>query len=239
MPLINKTDEKGFTLIELLVALALTAILTVTIGYAFRVQIFTHKRQEVVAALQQNLRTAMFFIENDLRSAGADPTNNATDAKGNRAGILEASTGTEDTSGFVQISMNRAKDFSKYNATIGESKNDKSEILRYLVEPNEKTFKVKSVTYKDGIPQGSPQPIAENIIDLKFAYFDKNSAEIATDSTGNIQSENLNDIRRVKVTHIRSNPTRCGGYSKNPHQRRLVPQHGGPLTWHRLSLKRE
>lgn len=214
MPLINKTDENGFTLIELLVALALTAILTVTVGYTFRVQIFTHKRQEAVAALHQNLRSAMFFIESNLRLAGADPINSAADAKGNRAGILEASTGSEDTSGFVQISMNRAKDFSKYNSTIGESKKDKNEILRYLFVPSEKTLKVQSVTYKDGKPQGSPQPIAENIIDLKFTYFDKNSAEITTDSMGNIQSENLNDIRRVKVTISGQTPPDWGGIQK-------------------------
>ena len=63
-------SENGFTLIELLIVLAITSIVAGTIISAFISQQDSYKVQIRVAALQQNLRTAMDMITEDIRMAG-------------------------------------------------------------------------------------------------------------------------------------------------------------------------
>ncbi len=63
-------SENGFTLIEILVALAIASIVAGTIISAFISQHNSYKVQIRVAALQQNLRTAMDMITEDIRMAG-------------------------------------------------------------------------------------------------------------------------------------------------------------------------
>jgi len=62
--------ENGFTLIELLIVLAITSIVAGTIISAFISQQTSYKIQIGVAALQQNLRTALDMITEDIRMAG-------------------------------------------------------------------------------------------------------------------------------------------------------------------------
>ena len=209
MPLINKTDEKGFTLIELLVALALTAILTVTIGYAFRVQIFTHKRQEAVAALQQNLRTAMFFVESDLRLAGSDPNGNATimgdtiENEGKKAGILTAEEGGVVGQPVIKLAMNRSDppEDADFSSIVGD---ESREIVQY------------DVNYSGGVLalRSNSQPVAEWITELKFGYFDKDGNDLVVGGESSVRPERLNDIRRVRVTLSGQTPPDVGGIQK-------------------------
>jgi len=63
-------SENGFTLIELLIVIAITSIVAGTIISAFISQQNSYKVQIRVAALQQNLRTAMDMITEDIRMAG-------------------------------------------------------------------------------------------------------------------------------------------------------------------------
>jgi len=63
-------SENGFTLIELLIVLAITSIVAGTIISVFISQQNSYKAQIRIAALQQNLRTAMDMITEDIRMAG-------------------------------------------------------------------------------------------------------------------------------------------------------------------------
>lgn len=82
------TNKRGFTLTELLVAMALSAVVMASIGYVYYTQQKSYLVQENLAAAQQNIRTAMYFMERDIRMAGCDPTENAG------AGIGTAGTNT-------------------------------------------------------------------------------------------------------------------------------------------------
>jgi type IV pilus assembly protein PilW len=75
-------NNRGFTLTELLVAMGLSAVVMASIGYVYYSQQKSYLVQENLAAAQQNLRTAMYFIERDIRMAGCDPTQNITPAPG-------------------------------------------------------------------------------------------------------------------------------------------------------------
>ena len=203
-----RKNQKGLTLVELLVALALTAILAVTIAYTFRVQAFTHKTQEQVVALQQNLRAAMFLIENNLRLAGSDPTDSATDSLGNKAGLLSTIIAPTPALGSIvnandlnsiYFTINRPTSSMVYDEIIGTV--GQSEIIHYGLGPDSatgiSTFKVRSSTVNSA---GGFQPVAEGITNLQFAYYDQDNAVISLNGNNFIPSSQLNQIRRVRIT---------------------------------------
>ena len=65
--------EGGFTLTELLVAMVLAGVAMSAIYAAYVTQQRAYKTTTDVTAAQQNLRSAMYFLEKDLRMAGFDP----------------------------------------------------------------------------------------------------------------------------------------------------------------------
>jgi len=65
--------EKGFTLAEMLVAMVVAG-LVMTAAYAtYMTQTRAYKTNEEVTGLQQNLRSAMYHLERELRMAGYNP----------------------------------------------------------------------------------------------------------------------------------------------------------------------
>ena len=66
--------EKGFTLAEMLVAMVVAG-LVMTAAYAtYMTQSRSYKTNEQMTALQQNLRSAMYHLERELRMAGYNPS---------------------------------------------------------------------------------------------------------------------------------------------------------------------
>lgn len=63
-------ENSGFTLIELLVAIALGLVILAGLFRVFKVQQDAYVVQDQVAAMQQNLRAAMYLITRDLQMAG-------------------------------------------------------------------------------------------------------------------------------------------------------------------------
>jgi type IV pilus assembly protein PilW len=66
----NMRENCGFTLIELLIAIALGLVILAGLYQTFRTQQDTYIVQDQVAAMQQNLRGAMYLITRDLQMAG-------------------------------------------------------------------------------------------------------------------------------------------------------------------------
>lgn len=203
------SNESGFTLVELLVAMALTAVLGVTIAYTFRVQAFTHKTQEAVAALQQNLRTAMFFIEGDLRLTGSDPNGNATisgdtsENNGKKAGILTAENGNVTDTPILKLAMNRSDppEDADFSAIIGD---EDREIVEYDVAESEGVLALRSNT----------QPVAEWITSLSLQYFDKDGNDLVIGGESGVRSDRLDQVRLVRVTLQGQIPVELGDIQK-------------------------
>ncbi len=78
----DRTD--GFTLVELMVAMAIGLIVMSAVYSTYSTQQKSYVLQEQVAAMQQNIRAAMYYMTREIRMAGCDPTGNA------QAGITAA-----------------------------------------------------------------------------------------------------------------------------------------------------
>jgi type IV pilus assembly protein PilW len=66
----NQNRQQGFTLIELLVAMALALVVMGAVFKTFKSQQDSFIIQDQVAAMQQNLRGAMYILTRDLQMAG-------------------------------------------------------------------------------------------------------------------------------------------------------------------------
>jgi type IV pilus assembly protein PilW len=194
-------NKKAFTLIELLVALAISGVVMTGIYSAYYSQQKSYIAQEQVAAMQQNLRAAMYIMQREIRMAGCDPTGSAG------AGIQTANTN----------SIAFTSDF-----TGGESDGKDNDNNGSVDEANEKRFSDgfcddtnENVTYSlyttDGIQKlgrdtgGGNQPVAENIDALDFVYLDSNGAATAT----------ISDIRSVQITMVARTGRGDPGYTNN------------------------
>jgi type IV pilus assembly protein PilW len=69
--------EGGFTLVELLVVMAIVGVVMTGIYMTYVSQQKSYTVQEEVAAMQQQLRAAMYYMVSEIRMAGFDPTGTA------------------------------------------------------------------------------------------------------------------------------------------------------------------
>lgn len=102
MTLVN--EHKGFTLIELLIGMSLALVVMAGIYSIYYTQQKSYLAQEQVAAMEQNLRAALYHLESDIRMAGCDPTRSA------HGGI--------ETACNDQISFTEDSDGDRTNTTI-------------------------------------------------------------------------------------------------------------------------
>jgi len=70
----SMVDKRGYTILELLVAMAISGIFMGTIYSAYISQQRATLGHEQVSAMQRNLRSAMYYMEKEIRMAGCDPT---------------------------------------------------------------------------------------------------------------------------------------------------------------------
>jgi type IV pilus assembly protein PilW len=77
MPMQKLNENNGFSLIELMVAMAIAGMVLTGIYGAYQDQLRTSITQDRIVDMNQNLRTAMYIIERDLRMGGANPTGSA------------------------------------------------------------------------------------------------------------------------------------------------------------------
>jgi type IV pilus assembly protein PilW len=148
-------NRKGFTLTELMVVMAISGVVMAGIYSAYYSQQRSFMIQEQVVAMQQNLRSGMYFMVREIRMAGYDPTGKAG------AGIISA---TADSIRF-------AKDDNGNGDT-----NDSNEDITYSLYDFGKNG-VNDLGRDTG--EGN-QPVAENIDALNFVYFDEHGAVLDT-----------------------------------------------------------
>ena len=68
-----KNNEAGVTLVELLVAIALAGIVSTVIYTAYQVQMKVYQDEDDVVQMQQNIRSALAFLQSETRMAGYNP----------------------------------------------------------------------------------------------------------------------------------------------------------------------
>jgi type IV pilus assembly protein PilW len=165
-------EEQGFTIVELLLALLIAATVMAAIFMVYRSQQKSYITQEQVAAMHQNVRAAMYYMEREIRMAGCDPTGIAG------AGIVIANANlirfTEDIRG-------------KYgtNPPDGDTGDPNEDITYTLADANGDgdTDLVRNTG-------GGNMLVAENISSLSFQYLDEDGNTTGT----------LSAIRFVQIT---------------------------------------
>jgi type IV pilus assembly protein PilW len=168
----NRGREQGFTIMELLVVILISSVVMAGIYSVYSSQQKSFIIQQDVAEMQQNLRTAMYFMVRDIRLAGCNPTGKAD------AGIKTAEENT------ISVAMDtRGKDPD--SSPDGTTTND-DESVTYSISGND-------LMRNTG---GGPEAVASNIDDLKFVYLDGDGHVLASPVTGG----NLAKIRSVQLT---------------------------------------
>jgi prepilin-type N-terminal cleavage/methylation domain-containing protein len=69
----SKRNEGGFTLLELMVAMAISIVVMAAIYQVYESQQKAYATQQMVIEMQQNARSAMLFMEREIRMAGYKP----------------------------------------------------------------------------------------------------------------------------------------------------------------------
>lgn len=175
--------NRGFTLVELMVGLVLSVLLIAAIFSTYRATSGGLRSQDLVVEMQQNLRTAVIMMTQELRMAGYDPTGSAgasiTVADRNSITFsIVADDDGEDNDGDDQIDeSNELKtiEYSFYDAYEDEDFGDINDIGRQV--------------------GGVKRAIAENIEDLQFYYM----LDGATTPVQTVSATQLNDIRSVQI----------------------------------------
>jgi type IV pilus assembly protein PilW len=159
-------NSKAFSLIEVMVAMAIFSILMAGVIAAFHEQLKLNSSQQSVSAMQQNARTAMYFMARELMMAGFDPTGTADTGIKPVAGRHDAVTLSMDVTGGESDGVDNdgdGKTDGLLEAGFGDGKaDDSNEVITYALNNGQLTRASKG---------GFPQALADNIDVLDFEYF--------------------------------------------------------------------
>ncbi|KKO19981.1 MAG: prepilin-type N-terminal cleavage/methylation domain-containing protein [Candidatus Brocadia sp.] len=163
----GKNNAQGFTLIELVVGLAICLILMGVAVGIFNTQRKSYIMQEQVIEMQQNVRIAIDMMVREIRMAGYDPSNSGFVGIGNHTATLLQILADHDGNGTTDAG-NEDITYCYYNA-------------------NDATYPREIKRQTGG---GTFQPLAENIEECNFLYYDGNGIATTTASS----------IRQIRVT---------------------------------------
>ena len=184
-------SNKGFTLVELLISMAVAGIVMAAIYSSYYSQQKAYVTQEQVAAMQQNLRAAMYHLERDIRMAGYDPLGTAG------AGFVTSPSPPSATR------LQFTKDDAGTTGTGGDGD---------TADANENiTYEYVNTTPAPKRIERNGQPFIENIDALNFVYLDSNGAVTTTP----------NAIRSVQITVVARTARIDPGYTDTTVYRNL------------------
>lgn len=171
MCMIKSTKKnKGFTLIELMVTMAVASIALAGIYGAFQAQVKANETQEAVVDIQQNLRTAMYFLQKSIRMAGYGSGAGFVDDFSTFEAPYDSSTATR-TSTAIAFTVDDDDD-GEIDGSAGSSTTDAvdDELVAYRL--NTATNTLQKYIPSSGTPD-TWDDIAENIETIRFDYLDE------------------------------------------------------------------
>jgi len=183
--------NQGFTLLEVLVALAILGVIVAGIYSTFYSQQRSYIAQEQVAAMQKNLRAAMYLVEREIRMAGCDPKKKAN------AGIVDLGYDpVEDRYSSIEFTLDITND-SGGEEPDGDTDDTNENVYYALVDQDGDgdTDLVRDTG-------GGRHIVAENIDVLDFVYLNQQAAP----------TDNISEIRSVQITMVARTGKRDPGY---------------------------
>jgi type IV pilus assembly protein PilW len=188
-------SNQGFTLIELMVAMVVSLLALAAIYSTFQSQHQSYQLQRETADMQQNIRTAMYYMQREIRMVGNDPLKlgpfGFTNAGNNTM------TFTEDVRGDIAGATTQIQ-----NSPDGDV-GDPDENITYSFIDSDADGIPDSIARTDNnaAPPVVPQIVARNIDALDFVYLNGNSAVIPFVGT-TIPAANRSQIRFVQITIV-------------------------------------
>jgi len=171
--------NQGFTMVELLVAMVVALLAMGTIYSTFLNQHKSYVVQEETAAMHQNIRAAMFYMQREIRMAGCDPIGTA--GAGFTIANATSINFTEDVRGDL------------VGSDSDGAANDPDENITYALSGN-------NLVRNTG---GGNQMVAQNIDAIDFVYLDGSSPPNVLNPGGiNVPAGSLDQIRSVEVTIV-------------------------------------
>lgn len=178
----GRLNTQGFTMVELVVAMVVSLLAIGAIYSTFLNQQKSYMIQGEVAAMQQNIRAAMYHMQREIRMAGCDPQGTAG------ADILTANATsirfTEDVwDGNPQGSP---------DGDVGDNNED----ITYNLDDSDGDGVVDELDRNN-------QTVAQNIDALNFVYLDGSSPPVVLNPGGiNVATADLSRIRSVEITIV-------------------------------------
>ena len=178
--------EKGFTLIEILVSLAIASVVSTAIYATYTTQHRIYMTQKQIADIQQNLRTCIYLLEEEIKHACYDPTGTA--------GPSIRSAGSEIFR--FQCDLNENGHAFSDTATVSSddslagSGTDPHEDISYSLSTKRT---LRRATW------GMNADMADHIEALDFVYFNQAGERLAPLP---LTTENMAAVRAVEVTLI-------------------------------------
>lgn len=200
--------NKGFSLLEILVGLAVASVLASAIYAIFSVQHRIYLAQKQIADLQQNLRTSMYLLEEDIKHTCFDPTGAA------RPTILYADRGI----------FRFQADFNENGRRFNADPNLDDLVAMSGSDPNETLGFRLGLTEKQGVRSlirevwGGNQRMADHIEVLDFVYLDAEGTPL---SPLPLSVEDRKRIRAVEVSLVARSPRPGQGRRDTAHYRNL------------------
>ena len=198
-----KKRQAGFSLLEVMIALAVMGMVLTGVVKIFTTTGRYHTSQEMMVEVMENVRGVQQLLTDEIRSAGCNP-------KGKRRIGFElppsvyAGDNRFDTDS-DSIHFTRDIDNGDGDAIYepdGDA-DDPGENIGYYrgttssnVLPAGNTTPGTLYRVSFGVSGFNPQPVADNVTDLRFRYFDATGTELLNPST----STALDKIRTVEVT---------------------------------------
>jgi len=200
-----RNNHKGFTLIELLVAMTVGLVVMAGVSMTFRSQQKSYLLQEQMAAMQQNLRAAMFHMEREIRMAGCDP---------NLTASAQFVTANATSITFTQDIGGGGADGSQPDGDT----DDPTENITYYLNDIDGDGRGDELRRNDsngnGIGVPLDAPIADNISALNFVYLDQAGTQLDDDGAGNVTT-GIPQIRSVEITLLARTGRGDRGFQNN------------------------
>ena len=156
-------------LTEVLVAMVISSVLTAAVYQTFHSQQRSYTLQSEAATMEQNLRSGLYLLTRELRSAGYNPTQATT-------GDFRFVTSFPAPNNLFVV--NYATDHSLVAFTLdtdgsGAIEPNKNEQIAYRFNNAQKTLERFNDTQPD--PTQKWETVASNIDAVYFTYFDQNN----------------------------------------------------------------
>jgi prepilin-type N-terminal cleavage/methylation domain-containing protein len=202
----------GFTLIELMIVMLISGVIAAAAFAVYQSQQRAYTQVEQTSAVQQNLRSALYYIENELKMAGCDPTETAMTNFGNNNGItpLPGYNGLVvsnfDAVRFVMDLRGPAAATDPYDGEI-DTNLEPLEDVTYALDPVSGT-----TLLRNGVV------IADNVDAIDFVYLDRNLTALnlpdgAGGPTDLTDASSITGVFYVQVTLVMRAPKAERGYT--------------------------